>query len=322
VTATVDAKTATRMLWSMAAGRRFEELQADLFARGQMPGFAHLGIGEEGTFVGGAAALEPLDALLPTHRGISAVIHRGVPLRDIAAEMLGKATGAARGRGGVPHDASIAHNVLGMSGTVGGQFPIALGWGLAALRKGTGAVILCCFGDGTFNRGTFHEAVTMMTLWRAPVVLLCDNNRYATSVPFTAAHPTATIAERVSGYRLPATAVDGNDAGAVYEAVSAAAASARAGDGPHLVEALTYRWRGHYEGDSMTYRPEGELEAWVERDPIRVFQAAVTAAGMVSTDEAEAAVAAGRADADEAVAGAQGDPMPDPAEAAGGLFID
>lgn len=322
MTGTVDAKTATRILWAMAAGRRFEELQADLFARGQMPGFAHLGIGEEGTFVGGAAALEPFDALLPTHRGISAVICRGVPLRDIAAEMLGKATGTARGRGGVPHVASIEHNVLGMSGTVGGQFPIALGYGLAARRKGTGAVVLCCFGDGTFNRGTFHEAVNMMVQWQVPVVLLCDNNRYATSVPFAAAHPTATIAARVGGYGLAATTVDGNDAGAVFEAVSAAAAVARAGDGPQLVEALTYRWRGHYEGDSMTYRPEGELETWTERDPIEIFRVAAVTAGVMSRDEADSAVAAGRSDAEEAVDAAQGDPMPDPGAAPDGLFVD
>jgi acetoin:2,6-dichlorophenolindophenol oxidoreductase subunit alpha len=321
MTAALDAKTASRILWSMAAGRRFEELQGELFARGQMPGFAHLGIGEEGTFVGAAAALEPLDALLPTHRGISAVICRGVPLRDIAAEMLGKATGAARGRGGVPHVASVEHNVLGMSGTVGGQFPIALGYGLAARRKGSGAVVLCCFGDGTFNRGTFHEAVNMMTLWRVPVVLLCDNNRYATSVPFTAAHPTATIAERVGGYGLEAETVDGNDAAAVFAAVSAAAARARAGDGPQLVEALTYRWRGHYEGDSLTYRPDGELETWMERDPIEVFRAAA-AAGLVSSDEAEAAISAGRADAEEAVRAAQQDPLPEATELLDGLFVD
>jgi pyruvate dehydrogenase E1 component alpha subunit len=308
------------MLWSMAAGRRLEEVQADLFARGAMPGFAHLGIGEEGTFVGATAVLEPVDALLPTHRGISAVIQKGVPLRDIAAEMLGKATGSARGRGGIPHVASTEHNVLGMSGTVGGQFPIALGYALAARRKGTGAVVLCCFGDGTFNRGTFHEAVNMMVLWRLPVVLLCDNNRYATSVPFGSAHPAESVAERVGGYRLGAVTVDGNDAAAVFAAVDDAVVRARAGEGPALVEAVTYRWRGHYEGDSLTYRPDGELEEWMERDPIPAFRRACVAAGTLADDDAERAVNAGRLEAEAAVAQAQGDPLPLPGEALDGLF--
>ena len=322
MTKALDRKLAGQMLWAMAAGRRLEEIEAELFARREMPGFAHLGIGEEAAFVGAVAALEDFDVLLPTHRGISGVIMKGVPLRGIAAEMLGRATGTAQGRGGIPHVASVELGVLGMSGTVGGQFPIALGYGLALRRKGSDALVLCCFGDGTFNRGTFHEAVNMMAIWRLPVVLFCDNNGYATSVPYRAAHPLPSIGERVAGYGIEASQIDGNDADAVHSAVATAAARARSGEGPQLVEALTSRWRGHYEGDSQSYRPPGEVEEWTARDPLVLFRDSTISLSLLTAEEADGALVSGGSDAEEAVATARDDPFPEPDAALLGLYTD
>lgn len=319
---TIDEKLAQRMLWAMAAGRRLEEREAELFSEGTMVGLAHLGVGEEGAFVGGVAALREGDALLPTQRGISGVIMKGVPLSSITGEMLGRATGAAKGRGGVIHVASTEHSVIGMSGTVGAQFPIALGYGLAIRRRGGDEVVLCCFGDGTFNRGTFHEAVNMMALWKSPVVLLCDNNLYATSVPFSAAHPLPRISDRVAGYAVPATCVDGNDAVAVHDAVRSAVERARGGEGPQLVEALTYRWRGHYEGDQAQYRPEGELEEWQERDPIPRFSDGVQKLGLLSEADCEATIARAHDDVEQAITEAIEAPLPEPEDAFRGLFVE
>ena len=248
--------------------RKFEETAEDCYMRGLIHGTMHLSIGQEASAVGACMALSDEDKITSTHRGHGHCVAKGADLGRMFAEFFGKETGYCRGRGGSMHIADPSKGNLGANGIVGGGFPIAVGAALSAKKLGTGAVTICFFGDGASNEGAFHESLNMAAIWKLPVVFVCENNGYGMSTSTERSTSVKQIADRASAYSMPGTTVDGNDFNEVTEAVDAAAVRARAGEGPSLVEAMTYRWRGHSKSDRNRYRTKEEIAEWMDRDPI------------------------------------------------------
>ena len=235
---------------TMVKIRLFEERIVDLYARGMVPGLAHLYIGEEAIAVGACAAIRPNDYITSTHRGHGHVIAKGADLKPMMAELFGKKTGYCKGKGGSMHIADIKIGILGANGIAGGGMPIAVGAGLSAKLRKTDQVTACFFGDGSSNNGTFHESLNFASVHKLPVVFICENNLYGISVSQAKHQAIKDIAVRAIAYDMPSAVVDGNDVVEVHQAVSKAVGRARAGEGPSLVECKTYRWRGHHEGES------------------------------------------------------------------------
>jgi pyruvate dehydrogenase E1 component alpha subunit len=267
--------------------RAFEEKAEELYMQGRIHGTMHLSIGEEASAVGSIAALRADDLILSTHRGHGHCIAKGADLNRMMAEFLGKATGYCRGLGGSMHIADRQGGNLGANGVVGGGLPLSVGVGLSLKMQKRDQVVLCFFGDGAANTGAFHESLNMAAIWSLPVVYVCENNQYAMSFSVDRAFTIAHISDRASSYGIPGATVDGNDLLAVHEAVSQAVERARGGEGPSLVENVTYRWRGHAKSDPQLYRPPGEIEEWKERDPIRHFRDLVVAQGALTGQGAD-----------------------------------
>ncbi|MDH7568742.1 MAG: thiamine pyrophosphate-dependent dehydrogenase E1 component subunit alpha [Armatimonadota bacterium] len=254
-----------RRMWRI---RLFEEAVDRLFAEGVLRGTSHLCVGQEATAVGTCAALRPTDYVTSTHRGHGHFLAKGGDPQRVMAELFGKATGYARGRGGSQHMACYALGFLGSNGITGGGIPIATGAALAIQRRRADHVVACFFGDGAANQGVFHESLNLAGLWKLPVIYVCENNLYAMSTPVRAAFAVPHVALRASCYAMPGVTVDGNDYFAVYQAVEDAAERARRGEGPTLIECQTYRFVGHSRGDRCVYRTREEEAAWRARDPI------------------------------------------------------
>lgn len=272
VLAEIGAEQGAEMLRTMLLIRAFEEKAEELFSLGRVHGTMHLSIGQEGSAVGASRAMRRGDYLLNHHRGhghMLAWFDSDVDL--MMAEFMGKETGYCRGRGGSMHIANVEANNLGANGIVAGGVPMAVGVGLSIKMRKTDQVCLIAFGDGAANEGAFHESLNMASIWNLPVVYLCENNQYAMSMPMTRAFNVEHISERAAAYGIPGVTVDGNETLAVYQAVRDAAARARAGEGPTLVESVTYRWRGHSKSDKQAYRTRDEVKAWQGRDPIPRF---------------------------------------------------
>lgn len=248
--------------------RKFEEGAEDSYTRGLIHGTMHLSIGQEASAVGSCMSLSDEDKITSTHRGHGHCVAKGADLGKMFAEFFGKETGYCKGRGGSMHIADPSRGNLGANGIVGGGLPIAVGAALSAKRLGTGAVTVCFFGDGANNEGAFHESLNMAAVWNLPVVFVCENNRYGMSTSTARSTAVRQIAERAAAYSMPGVTVDGNDFSAVTEAVDAAVARARRGEGPSLVENMTYRWRGHSKSDRNRYRSKEEIAEWMGRDPI------------------------------------------------------
>lgn len=265
---TLSTETLQRMLRRMIEIRGFEDEIQRLFTQNLVRGSTHLCNGQEAGVVGGCGALREGDTMLCTYRGHGAVLAMGAPLDRTFAEILGRSTGLCGGKGGSMHLTDVSVGAYGSFAIVGAHLPIANGLALAAKREGSGAVCLCYFGDGSVNIGGFHEALNLAAIWKLPVIFYCENNLYGEYSPLAATTPVHRLADRAAAYAMPGVQVDGNDVVAVHATVSQAVARARRGDGPTLVEGLTYRHRGHSRTDPATYRPEGELERWLERDPI------------------------------------------------------
>ncbi len=248
--------------------RKFEEGAEDSYMRGLIHGTMHLSIGQEASAVGSCMSLSDEDKITSTHRGHGHCVAKGADLSKMFAEFFGKETGYCKGRGGSMHIADPSKGNLGANGIVGGGLPIAVGAALSAKRLGTGAVTICFFGDGANNEGAFHEALNMAKVWNLPVVFVCENNKYGMSTSIERSTAVKNISERAAAYSMPGVTVDGNDFSAVSEAVDAAVARARDGQGPSLIENLTYRWRGHSKSDRNRYRTKEEIADWQSRDPI------------------------------------------------------
>ncbi|MDF2675964.1 MAG: thiamine pyrophosphate-dependent dehydrogenase component subunit alpha [Bacillota bacterium] len=256
------------MYQTMLKIRKFETRAKDLFAEGKIPGFVHLYIGEEATATGACANLRDEDYITSTHRGHGHIIAKGGDLKNMMAELFGKETGYCKGKGGSMHIADATKGILGANGIVGAGHNIAAGAGLAIQYKKTDQVCVCFFGDASTNQSTFHESMNLASVWKLPVIFVCENNGYGISVSQARHQAITDVSVRASAYNMPGVTIDGNDIFAVYEAVGEAVSRARKGQGPTLVECKTYRWRGHFEGDMTVYRPNGELDAWLKKDPI------------------------------------------------------
>ena len=253
--------------------REAEQRAFDLFLQNLVKGTSHLSLGQEAIAAGFAAAMKPGDLSFCTYRGHAHTLARGVPVEKVLGELMGRDNGLMRGKGGSMHLTSVEHGVMGSYAIIGAHLPIACGAAWRAQYKGQDDVSVCFFGDGTTNIGAFHEALNLAAVWKLPVIFVCENNHYMEYTPIgdvtAVPHPAA---DRASAYGLPRIIIDGNDADAVYRAAMDAYAKARKGDGPSLIECITYRHSGHSRADPAKYRPEGELEKWKERDPLKIYR--------------------------------------------------
>jgi pyruvate dehydrogenase E1 component alpha subunit len=281
-----DAKAALVTMWTI---RRFEEAVDELFARGLMHGTMHLSIGQEASATGACLAMREDDLITSTHRGHGHCIAKGADLERMMAELLAKETGYCRGRGGSMHIADVSKGNLGANGIVAGGIPIAVGAALAQTMKRSNRVVLSFFGDGAANEGAFHEAVNLAAVWNLPVVFLCENNHYGMSMSTERAFKIEHISERAAGYGIPGVTIDGNDVQAVYDEAAVAIERARNGGGPTLIEAQTYRWKGHSKSDKNLYRSKEEIDDWKSRDPIGRFEASLEDAATLSAQDIEEA---------------------------------
>ena len=253
--------------------REAEQRAYDLFLQNLVKGTSHLSLGQEAIAAGCAVAMQPGDLSFCTYRGHAHTLARGVPVEKVLGELMGRDNGLMRGKGGSMHLTSVEHGVMGSYAIVGAHLPIACGAAWRAQYKGQSDVSVCFFGDGTTNIGAFHEALNFAVIWKLPVIFVCENNLYMEYTPIsevTAVHHPA--ADRASAYGLPKIVIDGNDADIVYQTMAQVFDKARRGEGPSLVECLTYRHSGHSRADPATYRPEGELERWKQRDPIKIYK--------------------------------------------------
>ena len=262
-----------QMYRQMLEIRRFEENIADLYHKGKVPSSAHLYIGQEAVAVGVCSNLRRNDYVLTTHRGHAHNLAKGGSMRKLAAEILGKATGLCKGKGGSMRATSFSDGVVYSCSIVGANIPISAGVGLSIKMRKTDQVVACFFGEGAANIGDFHEGLNLAALWCLPVVYVCENNLYALSVSQTRSTLLEDIATRASAYGIPGVVVNGNDALAVHEAAEKAVENARNGRGPTLIECKTYRWLGHHAGDpGLDYRTKEEVETWKRRDPVKIFR--------------------------------------------------
>ena len=298
------------LLRQMFLIRAFEEKAEQLYALGKIHGTMHLSIGMEASAVGSVAALRPDDLILSTHRGHGHCIAKGADLNLMMAEFMGKESGYCRGRGGSMHIADVKRGNLGANGVVGGGIATAMGVGLGLKLQQRGQIVLGFFGDGAANMGSFHEPLNMAAIWKLPVVYVCENNQYAMSYSVKKAFAIERISDRAAAYGMPGVTVDGNDLLAVHEAVSQAVQRARAGDGPSLIENVTYRWRGHSKSDANRYRTKEEIEAWKLKCPIRRFLTLLLDEGTMTKDEADQIEREAYAEIDRGVDFADASPEP------------
>lgn len=280
---TTDAAALVEMYRRMRLIRAFEERAATLYRDGDVPGFLHLSVGQEGSAVGTCWPLEERDVVTSTHRGHGHCIAKGLDPKAMLAELMGKSEGVCGGRGGSMHIADPRLGIFGANGIVAAGLPIAVGAGTAAQLRDEGAVVVAFFGDGAVAQGMFHEAVNLAAVWQLPVLFCCENNKYAEFSAAAAQHPV-TLTDRAQGYGVEFHRVDGNDVVEVAQLTAGLVERLRSGAGPIMVEADTYRWRGHYEGDPERYRDADELEHWRERDPLLVAANRLAELGVDSAD--------------------------------------
>ena len=312
----LEVSRAKDLLAKMVLTRAFEENAEEMFALGKVHGTMHLSIGQEAIAAGAGPTLRKDDYLLNTHRGHGHFLVWGGDLNRMMAEFLGKETGYCRGRGGSMHIADVESNNLGSQGIVAGNLPISVGVGLSIKMRKTDQVVLTLFGDGASNEGAFHESLNMAAIWNLPIIFLCENNQYAMSMAFEKAFKIEQISDRAAAYGMPGVTVDGNDVVAIYKAVQDAAKRARDGNGPTLIEAVTYRWRGHSKSDRQLYRTRDEVKGWMEKDPILRFAKLLN----VSEVEFKKIEAKAKEEIRKAVEFAEASPEPDVATILEGIY--
>jgi pyruvate dehydrogenase E1 component alpha subunit len=304
---TSDIRAGTAELTAMQRIRSFEERVRELSLDRQIIGSVHLCIGQEAIPVGACAALQPQDAVFATYRGHGWALARGVPLAPTFAELLGRVTGLNGGRGGSPYFTAPAYGFFGENSIVGGSAPLAVGAALAGRYDGSNRVALVAFGDGATNQGAVHEAMNFAAAFALPVIFVCENNSYSELTPIAEMVGDPELWHRAAGYGMPGHRVDGNSVDAVRDAITAAVTRARAGEGPSFIEAMTERLVGHYIGDAEHYRPAGEVDRALEREPIGRLRRELVAQG-----ESEAACAAAIQAAVDEVAAASAEALAAP----------
>ena len=317
----IGESTAREMLDMMILIRAFEEKADELYILGLTHGTMHLSIGQEASAVGASYAVRRgEDYLLNHHRGHGHALAWGSEINLMMAEFLGKENGYCRGRGGSMHIADIERNNLGANGIVAGGIPIAPGVGVSIQLRKTDQLCLCLFGDGAANEGAFHESLNLASIWDLPVIYFCENNQYGMSMSVDRAFNIERISDRACAYNIPGETVDGNNPLAVYEAVFRAAEHARAGKGPTLIEALTYRWKGHSKSDPQAYRKRDEVKEWQGKDPIPRFAAVLKSAGMLDDKLIETMRVEAQQKVEQALAFAKASPEPDVATIMEGVY--
>jgi pyruvate dehydrogenase E1 component alpha subunit len=307
----LSPETSRRIFETMTLVKKCDERVRTLLSSGQFAHPYYSPRGQEVIAAAVSAALAPDDYTVTTYRGLHDQLARGVPLNELLAEYLGKRTGISKGKGGPMHVASPDHGVMVTTGIVGGGLPIANGLALAEQLRGGNRVTVVNFGDGASNIGAFHEALNLASVWSLPVVFLCQNNRYAEHTPYDECTSVAQVSDRAIGYSMPGVTVDGNNAEDMYAAAVEAIERARAGDGPTLIEALTYRFYGHNAGDPMAYMPKDERDAAMEADPVVVFRALLIDNGTMLESELGDIEQRIELAIDEAVAFALSAPLPE-----------
>jgi len=310
----LDKQQMLSLFETMVKIRDFEEKSKDLMLAGKLAGFLHSYAGEEAVAAGVCSELAPQDCICSTHRGHGHLIAKGANINKMMAELFGKATGYSKGKSGSMHIADISLGIIGANGIVAAGLPIANGVAFALRYQKKDAVVVAFFGDGATNRGTFHEALNLASVWDLPVVFVCENNKFGMSVSQERHMKIKKISDRAAAYGIPGVTVDGNDPVAVREATAKAVARARSGEGPTLIECLTWRHYGHFIGDPGLYKDPEEQKLWLsdERDPIPRFRTRLLTEGIATQaeiDEIEADVAR---QIDEAVAFAESSPDPAP----------
>ncbi len=300
------------MLYKMMLIRGFEEKVEELFSLNLIHGSTHLYIGQEATAVGACKALNKDDYITSTHRGHGHCIAKGGDVKYMMAELLGRKTGYCKGKGGSMHIADINIGILGANGVVGGGIPIATGAGLSIKMKGTKQVVICFFGDGAVNQGSFHESLNLASIWNLPVIYIIENNLYGMSMAVNKAVKIERLADRAKAYNIPGIVMDGNDVIAVYDTVSEAVEKVRNGEGPILIESLTYRWRGHSRSDARAYRTREEEAEWREKCPIRRFKERLISEGLLTEEGFKELQKKVDDDLNNAVEFAKASPFPDP----------
>ncbi|HSB77871.1 MAG TPA: thiamine pyrophosphate-dependent dehydrogenase E1 component subunit alpha [Candidatus Methylomirabilis sp.] len=306
----------------MVAVRTFEETAADLFLKGQLPGFLHCYIGEEAVAAGVCAHLTAQDMITSTHRGHGHAVAKGARFDMMMAELFAKKTGYCHGKGGSMHIADLDLGILGANGIVGGGIPIATGAGLALKMQGSDRVTVAFFGDGASNTGAFYEGVNLAAVWNLPVVFVCENNQYAESTPRTTHQKVKYVSDRAAAFNIPGVTMDGMDVFDVYQKTGEAIDRARAGEGPILLEARTYRFLGHFVGDPQPYRTKEEVEQWKQRDPILLFRKRVLGEGKFAAEELDAIDAALKKEIEAAVQFGRESPEPDIESALQDIFTE
>jgi TPP-dependent pyruvate/acetoin dehydrogenase alpha subunit len=307
---------------TMTLIRAFETRVSELYRDGDIPGFVHTSLGQEAVAAGVGEALADGDYIATTHRGHGHCIARGMDVDGMMAELFARGEGLCHGKGGSMHIADPSHGVLGANAIVGASLPLAVGAGMSSKLLSQGRVAVAFFGEGAVNQGAFHEAVNLAAIWDLPVLFVCENNVYAEFTDSRTMARVPSVAERAASYGIAAEVVDGNDVAAVYRLTTAAAECCRAGEGPFLIEAETYRWHGHYEGDSQPYKPEDEAAGWRERDPLEVSSARLRDSGDATTTEIEQMREAAAARVESAIERARALPVPEPEEAYADVFGD
>lgn len=268
----------------MALIRRFEERAGQSYQQGKIAGFCHLYIGQEAVAVGGAMALEETDYTIDGYREHGHALARGADPRRVMSELYGRKSGYAKGKGGSMHIFDVEHRFMGGYGIVGGQIPLATGMGWASKYKKAGHVTVCFFGDAAINQGAYHESLNMASLWKLPVVYVVENNLYGMGTPIAVSNAVTDFSKRSGDYAIPGVAVDGMDPLAMYSVTKQAVDRARRGEGPTLIEARCYRFRGHSMADPQTYRTKDEIEQYKQRDPLEIMKGHMAKVGITESE--------------------------------------
>lgn len=318
----LDRDTLLEMYRLMYLIRRFEERSAQQYGLQKIGGFCHLYIGQEAVAVGTEAALNKDDYVITAYRDHGQILARGTPPGPVMAELFGKATGCAGGKGGSMHLFDIPRHFYGGWGIVGGQIPMALGFAYASRFKNDGRVTVCYFGEAAVNQGAFHEALNMAAIWKVPAIFICENNRYGMGTPIGVSSAVVDVYKRGSANNVPGEAVDGMDALAMYDAVKRAADRARAGEGPTLIEARTYRFRGHSMSDPAVYRTREEVEEERKGDPIPKLRDYMIKKKLAKAEEFDAIEEKENAAVDDSVKFAEESPWPDASELYKDIYVN
>ena len=318
----MESSQLKNVYFTMNKIRKFEEKALHLFETNKLRGSVHLCIGQEATPATVCELLNPDDYIASTHRGHGHCIAKGADVRLALAELMGRATGYCKGRGGSMHIADVDAGNLGANAIVGGGIPIAVGAALASKMQKNGKIAVSFFGDSATNEGVFHEALNFAAVWKLPVVFVCENNGFGISVPQWESTAVKDLSVRAASYNIPGVTVDGNDVLAIAEAFAKAEERARAGEGPTLIECKTYRWMGHWTGDPQPYRTREEVEEWKKKCPIKRLREYLIENGMATAEELDAMEKKASDLADEAEEFALNSPEPDPAHVLDDVFYE